>query len=325
MPGQAPQVGLAQPLRDQHLGERAAEHLLAGVAEGALRGGVEAGDAALGVHRDEAVERRLEQRLADPPALLERRPGADVLAHVGGQDDPPAVRHPALAHPDPAPVGEAVLPVEQRLLALGQPPLEVVLAHLGVEDRAERRGLAPPVGPALAGRHGGPQALGQVLRVAGVVVDEPVLGVEDREPVAQALGRGPEAGLALGEPRLVGPAPGETVPRRPEPASQGRGRARDRDGGVALGPDPAQERQRRPREAASERGEREGVAPPGRAGGASRPLPVRGSGHLGRAVERARQARAGSGRGTSRGGSVVADMGWPPSSRARGRDGSRRR
>ena len=61
----APAVRLAQVRRDDQLGQLAADHLLGRVAERLLGGAVDLDDHALGVHRDDAVEGRVEDGLED--------------------------------------------------------------------------------------------------------------------------------------------------------------------------------------------------------------------------------------------------------------------
>jgi hypothetical protein len=63
-------------------------------------------------------------------------------------------------------------------------------------------GRADHVREALAEPEDVPQRRHEVLGVAAVVEDDPVVRVEDRQPVGDALGGGEEAGLARREPRV---------------------------------------------------------------------------------------------------------------------------
>ena len=65
----------------------------------------------------------------------------------------------------------------------GEAPFGEVRAHIGMIDRTDRKPLADPVLEPLAeGKHRA-EAGRQVVGVAAIVEDQPVLGVENRQPV----------------------------------------------------------------------------------------------------------------------------------------------
>ena len=177
-------MAAAQARRDDHVGEQAAEHGLAAVAEDALGGRVELDDAAVVVHPDDAVERGLDgrpqARLAALQLALAHAPLGDVA------DDREHVRLAAVVHRDHAQVGVEAAAVgaqrdrlDARFLAL-QRALDA-LAPLG--DIAGREGL----GIAAARR--------QLLAREAVEAQERRVDVDDLEVrVAQheRVGRGLE-------------------------------------------------------------------------------------------------------------------------------------
>ena len=113
--------------RHHQLGHRLADRLGAGIAEGALGGGVELDDPAALVGGDVAVERRLERREPQPLGLLARRLGQLAVGDLA--PDALDLDEPALGVED-AGVGP-VLPVH---LAVG-----VAAAPLDGAGRVLRR------------------------------------------------------------------------------------------------------------------------------------------------------------------------------------------
>src|ERR671915_40623 len=94
----------AQRGRDDQLGQLAADHLVGAVAEGLLDRAVDLDDAALVVHRDDAVERRVEDRGLARVALAQALLGApaldalaDAVAEARHRGEQAGVRLAALA------------------------------------------------------------------------------------------------------------------------------------------------------------------------------------------------------------------------------------
>ena len=96
--------------RHHQLGHRLADRLGAGIAEGALGGGVELDDPAAVVGGDVAVERRLQRRQPQPLGLLARELGQLAVGDLAA--DALDLHEPALGVED-AGVGP-VLPVQLR-------------------------------------------------------------------------------------------------------------------------------------------------------------------------------------------------------------------
>ena len=93
-PGHPVLVGLPIALWHDRLGQGPAEDLLAAKAEGALRGGIELDDPAVGINGDDAVQRRLDhgmtERLAARLTVIRR------TARASGHGGQGRIRRPAL-------------------------------------------------------------------------------------------------------------------------------------------------------------------------------------------------------------------------------------
>ena len=75
IPRQAGGVRGAEPRRDDQIGERAPNRLGLGVAEGSLGGRVELDHGPVGIHRDDAIEHRVQDGGLPRLALAQRRLG----------------------------------------------------------------------------------------------------------------------------------------------------------------------------------------------------------------------------------------------------------
>ena len=139
----------------------------------------------------------LQQLLALLELVLRRLARGDVA----GQQNAAAGGNGAFAHPHPAPVRDAELPVLGRRAMVVEPTLDEVGAHVGVVHAARRGRLAHHVFEPLAELERGAQGWRGVVRIAAVEVDQTVIGIVDGEPVHQGLGGRHEAILAgLGFP-----------------------------------------------------------------------------------------------------------------------------
>ena len=132
----------------------------------------------------------------------------------------------ALANAQPAAVDDLVLVLGTLVPPHRHAPGGEIRAHVRVVDRPLGQGLAEPVVEADAGPQPFAQVGRQVLRVAAVVEDEPILGVEDGDAVGDAFGRGQEACLA-GERALFRLAPRRDVGGQQDPPPIGHGRLAD--------------------------------------------------------------------------------------------------
>ena len=128
-PAQAPGGGeLALVRRHHQLGHRLADRLGAGIAEGALGGGVELDDPAAVVGGDVAVERRLQRREPQPLGLLARRLGQLAVGDLA----PDALDLDELAlGVEDAGVGP-VLPVQLAVRGAGRAIPRVLVGFSGV-------------------------------------------------------------------------------------------------------------------------------------------------------------------------------------------------
>ena len=201
----------------QHLARPPADHLLGRVARQPLEGAVDVGVAALGVGDLDRVADLVDGHGHERELLLAPPP----LGDVAGEQDAPAVRHPALAHPAPAAVGELVLMLVLVVDPQGEAPVDEVLPHVGVIDRAEGGARADPVLEPLPEPEHLAQVRRQVRRVAAVVEDEAIVGIQDGEAVGDALGRSQEPRLGLA---AVGDVGGQQ-----HPAAVRHGRLADAD------------------------------------------------------------------------------------------------
>ena len=120
------------------------------------------------------------------------------LGDVGGEEHATAVGHPTLTDAHPSTVDDLVLAfVLAPARAARAAASTIVLAHVGVVDRPQRQPLPEPIVEAHAEAQHLTQIVREVLRVAAVEEDEAILGIENREPVRDALRSGEEARLGL--------------------------------------------------------------------------------------------------------------------------------
>ena len=158
----------------------------------------------------------LRHRRRDQRALL---PIAMIVGGVGGQEHAAAIRHATFAHPHPAAIDQPMLAIDVAQASIGNSVLQIVVTHLWMIDRPQSDRFAAPLLPAFAQRDSRPHVFGEVIGVVAVEESQPILRVEDRDAVGDALGRRLEPGLTGLEACLVVAPSGERVAHRGEPRS----------------------------------------------------------------------------------------------------------